>query len=163
MRRPAALQRRSPCRRRNTWHVGERGPMRPPAAHGRIPIPCIRIQLGFMAGVYSLPEPDAAVIPGAIEDYDREHPRAALLVAEVSDSSFKQDRLTKGAIYAAAGIPESWIVNLRDDCVEVRRQPEPEKRRYASIAIARRGERIEPVALPGISIAVSDLLPSPTV
>src|SRR5206468_4016924 len=84
-------------------------------------------------------EPDAAVIPGAIEDYDREHPRAALLVAEVSDSSLKQDRLTKGAIYAAAGIPEYWIVNLRDDCVEVRRQPEPEKRRYASIAIAGRG------------------------
>src|SRR5712664_3691317 len=49
----------------------------------------VRIQLGFMAGVYSLPEPDAAVIPGAIEDYDREHPRAALLVAEVSDSSLK--------------------------------------------------------------------------
>jgi len=120
----------------------------------------VRIQLGFMAGVYSLPEPDAAVIPGAIEDYDREHPRAALLVAEVSDSSLKQDRLTKGAIYAAAGIPEYWIVNLRDDCVEVRRQPERDKRRYASIAIARRGERIEPVALPGISVAVSDLLPS---
>ena len=123
----------------------------------------VRIQLGFMAGVYSLPEPDAAVIPGAIEDYDREHPRAALLVAEVSDSSLKQDRLTKGAIYAAAGIPEYWIVNLRDDCVEVRRQPEPDKRRYASIAIARRGERIEPVALPGISVAVSDLLPSAAV
>ena len=121
----------------------------------------VRIQLGFMAGVYSLPEPDAAVIPGAIEDYDREHPRAALLVAEVSDSSLKQDRLTKGAIYAAAGIPEYWI--LRDDCVEVRRQPEPDKRRYASIAIARRGERIEPVALPGISVAVSDLLPSAAV
>ena len=135
--------------------------MRPPAAHGRIPIPCIRIQLGFMAGVYSLPEPDAAVIPGAIEDYDREHPRAALLVAEVSDSSLK--RLTKGAIYAAARVPEYWIVNLRDDCVEVRCQSEPDKRRYASIAIARRGERIEPVALPGISVAVSDLLPSAAV
>ena len=123
----------------------------------------VRVQLSLKTGAYSLPEPDAAVVPGRIEDYDHGRPTTALLVVEVSDTSLKQDRLTKGAIYAAAGIPEYWIVNLRDDCVEVRRQPEPEKRRYASIAIARRGERIEPVALPGISIAVSDLLPSPTV
>jgi len=102
----------------------------------------VRIQLGFMAGVYSLPEPDAAVIPGAIEDYDREHPRAALLVAEVSDSSLKQDRLTKGAIYAAAGIPEYWIVNLRDDCVEAYRGPDPQARRYVEQRRAVRGENL---------------------
>jgi Uma2 family endonuclease len=80
--------------------------------------------------------------------------------SHVSDTSLKQDRLTKRAIYAAGGIPEYWIVNLRDDCVEVRRRPEPEARGYAGITIARRGERIELVALPGVSLAVDDLLPS---
>jgi Uma2 family endonuclease len=64
-------------------------------------------------------------------------------------------------MYAAAGIPEYWIVNLRDDCVEVRREPEPDARRYGSVRIARRGERIELVGLPGVSVAVDDLLPSP--
>lgn len=121
----------------------------------------VRVQLPVIAGFYSMPEPDAAVVPGAIQDYDHEHPTTALLVVEVSDTSLKQDRLTKRAIYAAGGIPEYWIVNLRDDCVEVRRDPEPAARRYTSIAIARRGERIELVALPGVSVAVDDLLPSP--
>ena len=121
----------------------------------------VRIQLPLIAGIYSMPEPDGAVVPGAIRDYDHEHPSTALLVVEVSDTSLKQDRLTKRAIYAAGGIPEYWIVNLRDDCVEVRRCPEPEARGYASITIARRGERIELVGLPGVSVAVDDLLPSP--
>ena len=123
----------------------------------------VRVQLPLLVGRLSLPEPDVAVVPGHLRDYSTHHPTSALLVIEVADSSLVQDRLTKAAIYAAGGIPEYWIVNLRDDCVEVRRQPEPEKRRYASIAIARRGERIEPVGLPGISVAVTELLPSAAV
>ena len=121
----------------------------------------VQIQLALVSGSHSVPEPDAAVLPGTIADYDRAHPRAALLVVEVADSSLKQDRLTKRAIYAAAGIPEYWIVSLPDDLVEVRREPEPDARRYARIMIARRGERIELAALPGVSVAVDDLLPSP--
>ncbi len=120
----------------------------------------VRIQLSLMAGGYSVPEPDAAVVPGTIRDYDRERPTAALLVAEVSDTSLKQDRLTKAPIYAVAGVPEYWIVNLRDDCVEVRWNPEPEERRYGSVMIVHRGQRIELVGLPGVSVAVDDLLPS---
>jgi Uma2 family endonuclease len=99
-------------------------------------------------------------VPGALRDYDEAHPTIALLVVEVSDTSLKQDRLTKRAIYAAGGIPEYWIVNLRDHCVEVRRNPEPEERRYASVLIAHRGQRIDLVGLPGVSVAVDDLLPS---
>jgi Uma2 family endonuclease len=36
-----------------------------------------------------------------------------LLVVEVADSSLGQDRLTKARIYAAAGIPQYLIMNLR--------------------------------------------------
>jgi len=68
-----------------------------------------------------VPKPDTAVVGGRIADYDRAHPTTALLVVEVADSSLKQDRPTKRTIYAAAGIPEYWIVNLPDDCVEIRR------------------------------------------
>ncbi len=66
---------------------------------------------------------------------------------------------TKAAIYAAAGIPEYWLVNLRDDCVEVFRAPESAASRYATTLIAHRGERLDIVALPGASVAVGDLLP----
>jgi len=120
----------------------------------------VRIQLPLIAGIYSMPEPDAAIVPGALRDYDEAHPTTALLVAEVSDTSLKQDRLTKAPIYAVAGVPEYWIVNLRDDCVEVRRNPEPEERRYGNVMIVHRGQRIELVGLPGVSVAVDDLLPS---
>ena len=120
----------------------------------------VRIQLSLVVGDRSVPEPDAAVVPGDIADYDRAHPTTALLVVEVADSSLKQDRLTKRAIYAAAGVPEYWIVNLPDDCIELRRNPEPEARRYASVTIARRGETIELGILPDVRVLVDDLLPS---
>src|SRR3989442_11333621 len=121
----------------------------------------VQVRLALISGRHSVPEPDAAVLPGTVADYDREHPRTALLVVEVADTSLKQDCLTKRAIYATAGVPEYWIVNLRGDCVEIRRQPEPEPRRYANTAIARRGERIELAALRGVTVAVDDLMPSP--
>src|SRR2546422_10913047 len=40
----------------------------------------VREQHPFIAGVYSVPEPDVALVPGCLEDYDTAHPRAALLV-----------------------------------------------------------------------------------
>jgi Uma2 family endonuclease len=121
----------------------------------------VRVQLSLVAGPHSLPEPDVAVVPGVIADYDHHRPTKALLVVEVSDSSLKQDRLTKGGIYAAAGVPEYWIVNLPGDCVEVRRVPEPNARRYASITVVRRGEVIELIKVPGVRVGVDDLLPAP--
>jgi Uma2 family endonuclease len=119
----------------------------------------VRVQLSLVAGRHSLPEPDVSVVPGTARDYERARPTRALLVVEVSDSSLKQDRLTKSAIYAAAAVPEYWIVNLRDDCVEIRRDPDVGQRRYRSVAVARRGELIEMAALPKVGVAVDDLLP----
>ncbi|HEV7730786.1 MAG TPA: Uma2 family endonuclease [Candidatus Binatia bacterium] len=119
----------------------------------------VRIQLPFRAGGHSLPEPDAAVVAGSPNDY-HDHPSAALLVVEVADTSLKHDRLTKRAIYAAANVPEYWIVNIPDDCVEVRRDPDPGGRRYASVTIARRGDTLALLELPGVRISVGDLLPT---
>jgi Uma2 family endonuclease len=107
----------------------------------------------------SVPEPDLAVVPGSPDDYEASHPRVALLVVEVADSSLKQDRLSKAAIYGAAGIPKYWIVNLRDEVVEVMREPDPEAARYRSVRSAVRGERLELVALPGAALDAAELLP----
>ena len=71
-----------------------------------------------------MPEPDVAVVPGHEADYEKAHPRTALLLVEVAEWSLPQDRVTKRAIYAAAGVPEYWIVNLRDGWVEVLRAPD---------------------------------------
>ena len=120
----------------------------------------VQVQLALISGRHSVPEPDAAVLPGTVADYDRAHPRTALLVVEVADTSLKQDRLTKRAIYAAAGVPEYWVVDLVGDRVEVHRSPIPAERRYAETSVALRGGRLDLVALPGASVAVDDLLPS---
>ena len=120
----------------------------------------VRCQLPLATGPSSVPEPDVAVVPGSRSDYVQSHPTSALLVVEVADSSLPQDRLTKTAIYAAAAIPEFWIVNLRDGVVEVFRDPMPSERRYATTAVAARGEYVELVSLPDLRVAVVDMIPA---
>jgi Uma2 family endonuclease len=119
----------------------------------------VRVQQPLRLGAYSAPEPDLAVVPGRASDYAHQHPGTAHLVLEVAHSSLPKDRLSKSRIYAAANIPEYWIVNLRDDCVEVFRDPDSAQRAYATTQIAQRGERLDLTALPGASVAVDDLLP----
>jgi Uma2 family endonuclease len=113
----------------------------------------------FIAGTMSVPAPDIAVLPGMISDYLTHHPSMAHLLVEVADSSLVQDRLTKTGIYAAAGIPEYWIVARKGDQVLVSTGPIPSERRYAIVRIARRGEMITLAALPDVTVRVDDLLP----
>src|SRR5262245_41919134 len=119
----------------------------------------VRTAHPFDASAWSVPEPDVAVVPGKARDYLDHHPSAAHLLVEVAESSLPQDRLTKAPIYAAAGIPEYWIVNLRQEHVEVHRSPETAARRYTVVEIARRGSRVALAAFPDASVAVDDLLP----
>jgi len=114
----------------------------------------VRIQSPLALSDDSEPEPDAAVVP--LGDYDTEHPTTALLVIEVSDSSLRQDR-GKAAVYASAGIGEYWIVNLAARTIEVHSSPEGD--RYAEIRTLREADTLRPVALPDVTIAVSEILP----
>jgi Uma2 family endonuclease len=73
----------------------------------------------------SEPEPDVAVVRGKRLDYFDVSPstRGIALVVEVSDSTLLHDRTVKKRIYARAGIPIYWIVNLIDQQIEVYTQP----------------------------------------
>ena len=121
----------------------------------------VRTQLPLLLSPTSMPEPDVAVVAGRPVDYLSRHPTTALLVVEVAASSLAQDRLTKAPIYAAAGVPEYWIVNLREGCVEVRRAPVAAERRYAETSRAERGERLTLVAFPDVTVPVDAILPPP--
>lgn len=128
--------------------------------------PHIRHQAPLAISHDSEPEPDIAVVPGAPRDYVRAHPTTALLLVEVSLSSLTYDRTTKARIYARARIPDYWIVNLRDRCVEVHRDPvarsgRDPKAHYASVTSHTSGETITPLAAPDATIVVADLLPVP--
>ena len=120
----------------------------------------VRVQLPLIAGTRSIPEPDISVVEGTFADYDRKHPATALLVVEVADASLAQDRLSKAAIYAAAGVPEYWLINLRDDCVEVLRRPDMASRRYVERRVAGMGDTIELLAFPATPLRVEDLIPA---
>jgi Uma2 family endonuclease len=82
-------------------------------------------------------------------------------VVEVADPSLLQDRLTKAPLYAAAGIPEYWIVNLRAGVVEVMRDADREHARYRDVSTCAEGARISLVEIPDAEVAVTDLLPAP--
>ena len=102
----------------------------------------------------SEPEPDIAVVlPG---DYSQAHPQTALLIIEVADSSLLKDRGVKAALYATAGIPELWLVNLTDKTVEVHRRPTAG--RYADVERIDRSGSLSPAAFPTLQISVGELL-----
>ncbi len=119
----------------------------------------VSVQLPLVVSDESVPEPDVAVGAGRESDYDAVHPTTALLVVEVADSSLLGDRLTKGPIYAAAGIAEYWILNLRDDVIEVFRDPDRETGRYRDVRTLGRDGRLSMLAFSDANIAVDDLLP----
>jgi Uma2 family endonuclease len=102
------------------------------------------------------PEPDLAVVP--LGDYDREHPRTALLVIEVADSSLQKDR-AKASVYASAGIGEYWIVNLAARTVEVYWSPDGD--RYAELRTLHDGEVLRPTVISDVAITLVELLPKP--
>ena len=120
----------------------------------------VRGQSGFRIGDASAPQPDIAVCPGGDSGYERSHPTKAHLLVEVASSSLAQDRLTKSAIYARAGVPCFWIVNLRDHCVEVYRDPDREKAEYRSVSRVTGSETIVIDDFPDASFEARELLPS---
>jgi Uma2 family endonuclease len=120
----------------------------------------VRVQLPLALGPDHEPEPDVCVVRGSFRDYRHEHPTSAVLVVEVSDTTLAFDRF-KAGLYAQAGIPEYWIVNLKDNCLEVQRDPEaaaaePFGHRYRTVT---RVPCDENMAVHGTSISVADLLP----
>jgi Uma2 family endonuclease len=115
----------------------------------------VRCQLPVALSEESEPEPDLVVSPPG--NYSREHPAEAHLIVEVADSSLRKDRRIKEALYAAAGVPEYWLVNLVDKVVEVHREPGPDG--YASIVRARRGESIAPLRFPELVVLIDHIVP----
>lgn len=84
----------------------------------------IRTQMPIVASNSSVPEPDVVVLAGNKRDYIDRHPGSALLIVEVAIATVAQDRLTKAAIYAAAEVPNYWIVHPAEEWVEIHRDPD---------------------------------------
>jgi Uma2 family endonuclease len=124
----------------------------------------VRTQFPLSLGPDSEPEPDLAVVPGNPRDYAEAHPTMALLAVEVSDETLAFDRGRKARLYARAGIPEYWIVNLVDRVLEVYRDPGPLPGRpseygYRSVQRFAPPEAVTPLSPGAGAVRVADLMP----
>lgn len=104
----------------------------------------VRVQSPLALGERSQPEPDFVLIPLDRVPGPERHPETADLVVEVSLSSLAYDKNAKASVYAKAGIPEFWLINLVAGQVEVHLDPGPDPSgvfgyRYQQVA-ARRGQ-----------------------
>jgi Uma2 family endonuclease len=117
----------------------------------------VRVQHPLIVDPMDEPEPDVAIVAGGPRDHLDEHPRTAALIVEVAESSLEYDRGVKARLYARAGFAEYWIVNLRDRCVEVHRQPSPEG--YGRMTALAAGATVTPLEAPAAPVAVAALLP----
>jgi Uma2 family endonuclease len=114
----------------------------------------VRPQLPFIASGYSMPEPDLAVVAELRADA---HPDRALLVIEVAFSSLELDRSLKAKLYAEAGVPEYWVVDLAHGEVIVHANPGPSG--YRHIEHVGREAALVPNRLPTVRVCVADILP----
>jgi Uma2 family endonuclease len=122
----------------------------------------VRTQMPLDLGAYSNPEPDVSVVSGRLEDYS-EHPKSALLVVEVSDTTLAYDRLKKARMHADAGILEYWIINLVDHRLEVHRDPVPggsgaTEGLYQTVFSLTASDLVSPLAALDKRIPVAELL-----
>jgi Uma2 family endonuclease len=116
----------------------------------------VRVQHPLAVDPDGEPEPDLAVVRGGPRAHLGDHPHEAVLVVEVAGTSLAYDRGEKARLYARAGFPEYWIVNLGAEVVEVHRDPSADG--YRHVASLGRDASISPLGAPG-AVAASELLP----
>ena len=124
----------------------------------------VRNQQSFNVGTKHDPGPDLAVVPGGFRDYTHQAPTSALLIVEVADTSLALDTTTKAELYATAGVPEYWVIDLEHRQLIAFRDPQPLPKGLGATAYKTHltfgpGDTVSPLAAPQASIRVSELLP----
>jgi Uma2 family endonuclease len=104
-------------------------------------------------------QPDVVLLRPPLAQYWARLPQPAdvLLLVEVADTSYRLDREIKLPLYAAAVVPEVWIVDLTRNVVEVFRRPEGAV--YRAAERVARGGRLTPGAFPDVEVPVEGILP----
>jgi Uma2 family endonuclease len=118
----------------------------------------LSIQNPVQLSRFSEPEPDIMLLKPNADFYCTRHPNAddVLLLIEVSDTTLNYDQNKKLHLYARHNIPEYWILNLNDNCLEVYRKPHREV--YGEKTTLQSSDNIVLSQLPYINIEVSAIL-----
>jgi Uma2 family endonuclease len=150
----------------------EQGPMNPPHAVGLSlvvevlrgvfhPGWLVRGQMPLNVGQKTDPLPDVAVVRGDTRTFLKAHPTSASLVVEISDTTLRFDLTEKAALYANGGITDYWVLDVDNRRLIVHRDPvvASDGVRYATVTTLSPTDSVSPLAAPGTSIPVANLLP----
>ncbi|MEM6251791.1 MAG: Uma2 family endonuclease [Cyanobacteria bacterium P01_D01_bin.156] len=118
----------------------------------------VRVQLPVTLPPDSEPEPDFAIVRIDENFYRDRHPNPddIYLIIEVADSTLRKDRQYKSQLYAQAGIPEYWIINLQQHQVIVYRQGQADGYQLEQTFEATDG--VQPLAFPELTVDLKRLL-----
>ena len=110
------------------------------------------------------PVPDLAFVIGSPRDYATRQPTTAALVVEVADSTLDYDTTTKAELYATAGIPDYWVLDVVGRRLLVFRAPAPlpaglGATAYRTYRVLGPTDTVSPLAVPAAVVTVADLLP----
>lgn len=124
---------------------------------GLTPQAIVDVQSPVRIEDHSEPEPDIMILSFRDDYYASTGvtPKDVLLLIEVSDSTLRYDRNTKLPLYATAGIPEVWIVDVNKQQLEVYRQPDED--RYQSMETLMRDDTVTATQL-SLSVQVRELI-----
>lgn len=118
----------------------------------------ISVQNPIQLNDQSEPQPDIALLKPRLDFYEKAHPQPddILLVIEVADTSVVIDRKTKLPLYAKAGIPEVWIIDLNQQKVEIFSKPSVQG--YESISSLNTSDQATPQAFTALTIPLREIL-----
>jgi Uma2 family endonuclease len=108
-------------------------------------------------GRHSEPQPDVALAPPDVEGAPQLG--EILLAIEVADTTAADDRARKVPLYARAGLPEVWLLDVVERTLEVYREPGPDG--YGRTYTLRPDRQVACEAFPDVVLRVADLLPPP--
>ena len=122
----------------------------------------VRVQKPLVLGLDTDPEPDIAVVRGATGMGI--HPTSAELVVEISDTTLNDDLTEMAELYATAGIPEYWVLDVDGRRLFVFRTPAALPQglgatTYQTHFTLSDADTVSPLAVPTATVRVADLLP----
>ena len=108
----------------------------------------------------SEPEPDFVIFNRSIFEFTthKRNPSDLVLVIEVSNTTLRFDLTVKARLYARAGIPEYWVLDINGRRLGVHRDPQDGE--YKSIAWYGENESVSPLAAPDSAFAVASAFPA---
>lgn len=107
---------------------------------------------------FSAPQPDIALLKPRDDYYAAAHPRPGdvLLLVEVAETSVRYDRDKKLPLYARAGIPEAWLVDIHGKALYVYRSPGPDG--FAAVEKVTNLSALSPALMPDCVVDLRGLL-----